>query len=79
MAVRFILLEAGVDYTLTAYANHLNMVHGNKKSDSPFTTDDVQKYAKRGKLPEYLGGNEVEEVVHEEMGIKMIKIKPNIK
>lgn len=75
---KFILLERGRDFTLTALAEHLNSIYGSKSSGAPFTAIDVQKYVKRGHLPEYIGGNSVEEIRDDNMGIKMVRILDNI-
>ena len=44
MKDKFILLERGRDFTLTAFADHLNTLYGDKKSRTPYTAIDVQKY-----------------------------------
>jgi len=46
--------------TLTAMTNWLNEVFKEKSSGQKFQHYDVQGYIRRGKLPDYLGGNEIE-------------------
>lgn len=72
---KYVLLEKGKDFTLTALAAHLNSIHGAKKSGSLFCADDVKKYVERGRLPEYIGGHPIEEVSVEGMGLKMVRLK----
>lgn len=75
---KYVLLERGKDFTLTALAEHLNTIYGSKKSREPYTAIDTQKYMTRGHLPEYLGGNILTELRDEGMGIKMVKISDQI-
>lgn len=44
-----------------------------KQTGKPFTTNDVQKYISRGRIPEYLGGNEVESD-NSVIGVKLYKV-----
>lgn len=44
--------------TLTVLTKHLNTTKA-KKSGEPFTTSDVQGYIRRGRLPNYLGGQTI--------------------
>ncbi len=59
--------------TLTTFTNILNDKY-KKKSGSLFTTGDTQGYIKRGKLPIYLGGNEIIEN-SKIKGVKLYNIK----
>ena len=45
--------------TLTSLKEWLNEKK-TKKTNNKFTVSDVQGYIKRGKLPDYLGGNLIE-------------------
>lgn len=75
---KFIVLERGRDFTLTALAKYLNDTYGNKKSGQPYTPIDIQKYVTRGHLPLHLGGYVLEDISSEDMGIKMIRISPEV-
>lgn len=59
--------------TLTRFTEFLNDSY-NKKNGKSFTTGDVQGYIKRGKLPIYLGGNDIVEsnIIK---GVKLYNIK----
>lgn len=61
--------------TLTTFMRFMNarMV---KKSRTPFTTGDIQGYIRRGKLPLYLGGNEIE-CNSEVEGVNLYNLKQN--
>lgn len=75
---KYVLLERGRDFTLTALAEHLNTICGGKKSGGKYSAIDVQKYMERGHLPEYLGGCILTEFRDEGMGIKLIRISTDI-
>lgn len=45
--------------TLSQLVVELNDRFGKKKTGKKFKVEDVQQYVKRGKIPEYLGGNEI--------------------
>ncbi len=77
---KFLMLERGRDFTLTALAQHLTALFGSKKSgsDVPFSAIDVQKYVSRGHLPLYLGGNSLTDLRCDRMGIKMVRIEDKI-
>ena len=75
---KFVLLERGKHYTLTALADHLNTIYGSKKSQEKYSAIDIQKYLTRGHLPEYLGGFRLEEFRDDRMGIKMVEIKDEV-
>lgn len=75
---KYILLERGKDFTLTALADQLNIIYGNKKSGEEYSAIDVQKYVERGHLPLYLGGYKLNELRDEGMGIKMVRISNEV-
>lgn len=52
-----------VDYfTLTTLTEYLNETFKEKKTGFSFNTTDVEFYIKRGKLPQYLGGDKIEKI-----------------
>lgn len=52
-----------VDYfTLTTLTEYLNETFKEKKTGVSFNTTDVEFYIKRGKLPQYLGGDKIEKI-----------------
>lgn len=75
---KYLLLERGRHFTLTALATHLNKIHNAKKSQNPFGPADTHKYITRGHLPEYLGGNILTEIRDEVIGIKLIQIEDEV-
>lgn len=78
MKDKYVMLERGKDFTLTALSDHLNMTFGAKKSGTLYTAIDVQKYVTRGHLPIHLGGCVLKEMRDDDLGIKMIKIMDEV-
>ncbi len=81
---KYVVLERGKHYTLTALAEFLNQEHGGKPSKSSgkpsrYSAMDVQKYLTRGHLPEYLGCYGLTEFRDGELGIKMVVIGEPVK
>jgi len=61
------------DLTMTMLAKYLNE-NFVKKNHKNFNTSDVQGYIRRGKLPDYLGSNDIE-INLKIQGVKLYKIK----
>lgn len=59
--------------TLTAITSWLNE-NFEKKNNTKFSISDVQGYIRRGKLPNYLGGNKIE-LVKEITCTKLYNVK----
>lgn len=73
-----VVLIVGEHFTLTALAAFLNKSDFKKESGEPYTAMDVQKYLRRGHLPEYLGGCALGECRYPDMGLRLIKLdNPN--
>ena len=76
---KYVVLERGRDFTLTALADHLNLVYGSKHgSNKPYSAIDIQKYVSRGHLPSYLGGFVLTERKDPGIGIKLITISTEV-
>jgi len=59
--------------TLTVLTKHLNAIT-KKKSGEPFSTSDVQGYIRRGRFPNYLGGQTI--ILSTEIeGVKLYNVK----
>ena len=75
---RYILLERGKVFTLTALANHLSLIYGDKKSGEKYSAIDCQKYMDRQHLPLYLGGYKLTEIRDDQIGLKLVKIENEV-
>lgn len=65
-------MQTKTNFTLTRLTRFLNKV-AIKKTGNEFNTSDVQGYIRRGKLPNYLGGDLI--TISEEIeGIKLYNI-----
>jgi hypothetical protein len=56
--------------TLTGLTKWLNESNLKKQTGTEFNTRDVQNYIKRGYIPEYLGGHQIEK----EISIQDVKL-----
>lgn len=61
-------------FTTTKLVELLNEEYGEKKSGEPFTTNDIQQYLRRGKLPMYIGGHPIKRFNNEKTGTKLVEI-----
>ena len=73
-------LKEGSDYTLTGLMNYLNKTYkhktfSDKKSKKKFILADIQQYAERGYLPDKYGGQKIEIIKSDKIGIKILRLK----
>jgi len=54
-------------FSLTSLVRHLNSSFGKKKNGTSFTVSDVKGYARRGRLPKFLGNQRLERLSNEEL------------
>lgn len=71
-----VVLNRDTDFTPSALVRWLNDEFESKTSGREFTIRDVQQYTMRGFLPKQYGGNVIEVIEEDEIGIKVLRIKP---
>lgn len=70
-----IVLRVGEDFTPSALVRHLNDCFESKGSGKTFTIRDVQQYTLRGFLPKAYGGNSIEIIRQDKIGIKVLRLR----
>lgn len=67
-------LKEGRDYTMSALVKALNKEYGSKRSGKEFTLGDIQQYVRRGFIPRLYGGQDIEVVENEKVGVKVLRL-----
>jgi hypothetical protein len=67
------------DFTTAALVDHLNKEFGSKETGELFTLGDVQQYLRRGFLPKKYGNNTLERIENAQVGLKLIRLRPDSK
>jgi len=70
-----IVLRVGEDFTPSALVRHLNECFQSKSSGKEFSIRDVQQYTLRGFLPKAYGGNNIEVIQQDKIGIKLLRLR----
>jgi len=69
-----LILSRTKDFTTSKLVKYLTDKYGSKESGKPFTIQDLQQYMGRLKLPKRYGGQRIESVESEEIGVKLIRV-----
>lgn len=67
-------LTPSIDFTAPKLVDHLNTTYGSKKTGKSFTVGDIQQYLRRGFLPKSYGGQLLQIVENEQIGLKVIRL-----
>jgi hypothetical protein len=67
-------IEGTRKFTTSKLVEFLNEAYGEKKTGKPFSSNDIQQYLRRGKLPVYAGGHPIQLVENEDIGTKLIEV-----
>lgn len=69
-----ITLTEGSDFTMTALMHHLNNEYKAKRSGELFNIRDIQQYIIKRRIPKIYGGQKIEVVNNEQMGLKIFRL-----
>jgi len=69
-----ITLTEGTDFTMTALMHHLNNKYESKRSGELFNVRDIQQYIIKKKIPKIYGGQSIELINNEQIGLKIFRL-----
>lgn len=72
-----LVVDKTTSFTTAKLVVFLNKVNGKNRNGKPFTTNDVQQYVRRKKLPMHAGGHPIEVVRDEDTGLRLLKVDFN--
>jgi hypothetical protein len=69
-----VVLDQHDTFTTAKLVEYLNENYTSKKTGEPFTSNDIQQYIRRKKLPAYVGGHPLSVISDDEIGLKLLKV-----
>ena len=73
-----IVLHKDSDFTPSTLVRWLNETQHVKGSGKEFTIRDVQQYTLRGSIPRQYGGQSIEIIEEDSIGIKILRLKTKV-